>query len=410
MNITIPRIQRQAVPSLLNEINTLNVIRLMWFASPLSRADLSRKTGLSKPTISKIVQVLSEQGLLESTGENSGSLSAGKKAELYRFNPNAGYILVCDIQENYIEGAISDCKGTFLDRFRAELTPDTLPDRAIQSILSGFDNLLTSCSIAYSRLLGIGISIPGVIDYENGVVINSPGLPLWNGIHIREPLEATFNTVVFVENENRLMAVAEHWFGAAMDVSDFVSVSMGEGTGTGSAIYIGGNLWRGANNVAGEIGHTRLHIQDSMNGDQPIKLNSYLAVWSFLKHTRELLQTYPQSRLKAFAAPGNELMVEHVFYYANLGDEAAVKAVADLGEWMGLMIGNILLTIDLPLVVINGPYRKGGQLLMNHILGALDRMFLPMTLSKTKIVYSGVPENIKQLGALSLVLQHHFSF
>jgi N-acetylglucosamine repressor len=409
MNITLPRIQKQAVPSLLNEINTLNVIRLMWFESPLSRAELSRKTGLSKPTISKIVQVLSEQGLLELTGENSESGNAGKKAQLYRFNPNAGYILVCDIQETYIEGAISDCIGNFLDRFRYEISAETSPDIAIKSIISGFDKLMRNCSIPYPCLLGVGISIPGVIDYENGMVINSPGLPRWNGVQIRGPLEDIFKTDVFVENENRLMAVAEHWFGAAMDVNDFISISMGEGTGTGSAIYIGGSLWRGANNVAGEIGHTRLNIRENLTDEQPIKLNSYLAVWSFLKHTREIVQTHPQSILGSFIAQGNELMVKHVFDYANLGDEAAMTAVADLGEWLGLMIGNILLTIDLPMVVINGPYRNGGQLLMDYILDSLHRMFQPMTLTKTNILYSGVPENIKQLGALSLVLQHHFT-
>jgi len=410
MNKALIRIHNQAVPSLLSEINTLNIIRMMWFGSPLSRADLSRKTGLSKPTISRIVEVLTARGLLESTGEIIGSAGGGKKAQLYRFNPSAGFILVCDIQETYIEGAISNCKANFLERFRIDISAESEPCQVIESVVSGFRDLLAHLSIEYKRLLGTGISIPGVIDFEHGLVINSPGLPKWNGFQVRKPFEEAFGTSAFVENENRLMAVAEHWFGAAMDVSDFISISMGESTGTGSAIFIGGNLWRGTNNIAGEIGHMQIRLSENGGVDFPEKLNSYLAVWSFLEKSEQLIKGYPGSQLTNVVTQGKELTVEDIFSYANQGDEAAMKAVARLGEWMGLMIGDVLLILDLPLVVINGPYRKGGSLLMEIIQDTIKELYMSQMMAKTKIVYSGISEDIRKIGAVSLVIQHHFSF
>jgi N-acetylglucosamine repressor len=410
MNRTIPRIQNQAVPSLLNEINTQNIIRMMWFESPLSRADLSRRTGLSKPTISRIVEVLNERGLLESTGESVGAAGGGKKAQLYRFNPNAGFILVCDIQETYVEGAISNCKANFLNQFRMDISENSEPEQVIGLILEEFKRLLVKASLDNHRLLGVGISMPGVIDFEQGAVINSPGLPKWNGYQICKPFEATFGVDTFVENENRVMAVAEHWFGAAMDISDFISISMGESTGTGSAIYMGGNLWRGTNNIAGEIGHMRIRVDQNEGIVSSEKLNSYLAVWSFLKNTRDLANSYPQSHLNNVLEKQQELLVEDVFKIADLGDEAAIKAVTELGEWMGLMIGDILLNLDLPLVVINGPYRKGGSLLMGIIEDTIKKLFMPQMMAKTKISYSGISEDIRKIGAISLVIQQHFSF
>ncbi len=410
MNRTFPRIQNQAVPSLLNEINTLNIIRMMWFESPLSRADLSRRTGLSKPTISRIVDVLSERGLLESTGESVGAAGGGKKAQLYRFNPNAGYILVCDIQETYIEGAISNCKANFIERFYLEITDQSEPEQVIYTLLEEFKKLMVKASLDNHHLLGVGISMPGVIDFEQGAVINSPGLPKWNGIQICKPFEAAFGVETFIENENRVMAVAEHWFGAAMDISDFISISMGESTGTGSAIFIGGNLWRGTNNIAGEIGHMRMRVNQTGDISDSEKLNSYLAVWSFLKKARDLAHSHPQSHINDLMKNGKELLVEDVFKIANSGDEAAIKVVTDLGEWMGLMIGDILLNLDLPLVVINGPYRKGGSLLMGIIQATIRRLFMPQMMVNTKISYSGIAEDIRKIGAISLVIQQHFSF
>jgi predicted NBD/HSP70 family sugar kinase len=406
----IPRIQNQVVPSLLNQINTLNIVRMMWFESPLSRAELSRKTGLSKPTISKIVDGLTDRGLLEYTGENHGSTNGGKRAQLYRFNPNAGYILVCDIQETYVEGVISNCKANFLGHFRINMSDRSDPHRVMQTVLARFKKLLDSHSINKSQLLGVGISMPGVIDFESGLVIDSPGLPKWNGFQVCDPFKESFTSEVFVENENRLMVLAEHWFGAAMDMNDFISISMGESTGTGSAIFIGGNLWRGTNNIAGEIGHMRIRVCGEDGIEHSEKMNSYLAVWSFLNKAQELLKIYPRSELNGILSSGKTLSVEDIFSCADRGDEAAIRAVTELGEWLGLLIGDILLNLDLPLVVINGPYRKGGSLLMNIIQRTINKLYMSQMMMGTKIVYSGISKDIRKIGAVSLVIQQHFSF
>ena len=400
------RTWRGAVPALLSEINTMLVLRDVWTNGPLSRAELSRRTGLSKPTVSKIVQALVERGLVEAAGKNDGSPQGGRRARLFRFNPEAGFVLVCVVHEGHLEGALGDCSARFLERFRLNFDVTSAPDEVIGAAVERFRILLDRYPDTLRRLIGVGVSLPGIADHESGEAIYVPGLPNWCNCNVAEPFERAFGVDVVVENESRLMASAEHWFGVAQSVDNFVSISIGEGTG--GAVFIDGRLWRGASYMAGEIGHMRLDTGGGGRQPEP-PINNQVAAWAFVDRAIDLARRDPEGQLAGQIARGERPEVGHIFEAARAGDEAARRAVADLGYYLGILIGNALLHYDVPLVVMHGPYTQGGSLLLDVIYETLDTWFMPQVERNTEICYSGIEKDIELVGATSLLLQQTFA-
>jgi predicted NBD/HSP70 family sugar kinase len=401
------RVQSKVIPSWLNEINTTVVLHEVRQNGPVSRVELWKRTGLSKPTVYKIVDTLVSRKLLEPAGEGNGSALGGKPSLLYRFNTQAGFLLVFVLHETSVEGAVGDCAARFQKRFSFPITRESPPDEVLNQVIRRFRRILSSTPAYRDRLLGIGISLPGVADLQCGKAVYVPGLPAWDNLDICAPFEAAFQVDTWVENESRLKAVAEHWFGAAQGVDDFASISIGDGTGSG--IYLRGSLWRGANHLAGEVGHMPLALLDSGQPQQMEVINSRIATWAFLDRATQAAQENPASALAKEWHRTGKVQIPKIFELAELGDEVCSQLVDELGFWLGLLIGNVLLHYDMPLLVLHGPYRSGGDRLLDIVRKTLGNHFLPHMVDHTVIRFSEISKDIDQIGAASLVLQQIFA-
>lgn len=239
-----------------NERVILDEIRL---AGPISRVELSQRTGLTAQTVSTIVRRLLASGVLEEGSR--GPSTGGKPRTPIRVNPSAACAVGVHLDPHLINILVTDLGGK--TRYARRTTP---PSRGgatalVNKLLTEINAAMADERVAGDRLVGVGIAVPGPIDPVTNAMRQPPNMP---GIHdaaVREQLESQLSGPrrrVVVENDATAAAIGEHWSGAEYSAEDFVYVYLG--TGVGAGIFINGNIYRGATGNGGEIGHSSVNV------------------------------------------------------------------------------------------------------------------------------------------------------
>ncbi|MEW9532223.1 ROK family protein [Microbispora sp. NPDC049125] len=240
-------VRRPGVPRLLREINDRAALELLLASGPLTRGQIGELTGLSKVTASQTLARLEERGLVEVVGEQAGN--RGPNAALYGVIASCAYVAGLDVGPQTVTAAIADINGDVVAEVTA--SPDDHDD-PVSLVHTAVVKACRSAKVALSRLRGVVIGTPGVVDPRTGDVRFSFDLPHWHeGVH--EALARDLRRDVTIENDVNLAALAEQAKGAAQEVEDFVLVWVGRGIGL--AVVLGGRLHRGRSGSAGEIGY-----------------------------------------------------------------------------------------------------------------------------------------------------------
>lgn len=238
--------------------NSRQVLGVVKKLGPISRADITRSTRLSPPTVSTLVNGLLRAGLLEEQGE--GVSSGGRKPLLVSFNARCGVVIGANIGTTVAQLVLGDMSGAWLARRHVELS-DTRPRPLVERLARESRALLRDAGCAKIPLMAAVIGAPGMTDMERGVVLEAANLDGWIDVPAREMFQkALGGAPVVVDNDVNLAAVGEHWRGGARRVSNFVFVSMG--TGIGAGIIIDGRIHRGHRWHAGEISHLNVDFRE----------------------------------------------------------------------------------------------------------------------------------------------------
>ncbi|MGN9838070.1 ROK family transcriptional regulator [Nonomuraea sp. H19] len=239
--------RRPGVPRLLREINDRAALELLLATGPMTRGQIGDLTGLSKVTASQTLARLEERGLVEVVGTQVGG--RGPNAALYSVIPSSAYVAGLEVGPELISTAIADING----RTIAEITVDPNGHGdPVSAVHGAIVKACRSAKISLSKLRGVVIGTPGVVDPRSGDVRFSFDLPGWHeGIH--EALAGDLRREVTIENDVNLAALAERADGAAKGLDDFVL--LWSSRGLGMAVMLGGKLHRGRSGSAGEIGY-----------------------------------------------------------------------------------------------------------------------------------------------------------
>src|SRR5690242_11802192 len=240
-------------PSLLRAINERTVLDLIHHQGPLSRAQVARVSGLSKPTVSLALSGLLQARLVREVGRSRGD--RGPSAILYELNPVAGWVVGVDIGRKWVRAAIADIAGTIVAR-RDEHARVASAKSLIGQLGGIARRLAQEAGVGWSQVTHATLGSPGVFDPVHGYVAMAPNLPGWGRSGLVQAVRDELGTNVSFENDVNLAALAEHTHGLGRNVHNFVFLSIG--TGIGMALVIDGHLYRGAHGAAGEVAYMPL--------------------------------------------------------------------------------------------------------------------------------------------------------
>lgn len=235
---------------LVKELNKAVILNIIWRHAPISRAEIARISGLTRGTVSSLVDELIHDSFVKEIG--TGTSAMGRKPIMLQLNAGAGVIVGVDLGVNYILIILADLRAQVLARKRLSISPEMGEKRILEKMVDGIADILASAPSTPRGLLGIGAGVPGLVEMEHGVLKFAPNLR-WKNVPLKDLLQERFDVPVYVDNEANVGALGEKWFGAGQGIRHMVYLSVGVGLGAG--IVVNGELYRGATGYAGELGH-----------------------------------------------------------------------------------------------------------------------------------------------------------
>jgi len=243
---------------LLDRVNTAGeLLSLIRAGTAVTRADLARHTGLARSTVAQRVDALLASELVLEAGDTPST--GGRPATMLAFNHQAGVVLVADLGATHARVALTDLAGTPLAELAGDLDIALGPGEVLKWVSGRFDELLEKTGNAPVDVRGIGIGVPGPVEFDTGRPVNPPIMPGWDGFDIPAWFAEHYRAPVLVDNDVNIMARGEHWV-HWRDTPHLLFVKVG--TGIGCGIVADGHIHRGARGAAGDIGHIRATGED----------------------------------------------------------------------------------------------------------------------------------------------------
>jgi predicted NBD/HSP70 family sugar kinase len=331
--------EAKAVPALLRALNERTVLDAVRAEGPISRAELARRTGISRPTVSLVLRSLLEDGLVRETAHDPGRPHYG--AVYYEADPEAAVVLGVDFGAHGVRMALCDLGGEV--RAREEVRSRGSVEERIGALASSVRSLVRNAKVPGDLLENAVVALPAVVSPTDGRV-SAPDLPGLGAPDLREQLEQALRVPVTLENDVNLAAVAEQRRGIAQDVTDFAFLLVG--AGLGAAVMLEWKLHRGHNGNAGELDAVRNGRADDVD---PCAASL--------------------SQLAAEMAAGKETVLEppfdvrELFAAARAGDAVGAAVVEEAARRIALHVLPLAATLDVPLVVLGGNVGSNPDLL-----------------------------------------------
>jgi predicted NBD/HSP70 family sugar kinase/DNA-binding CsgD family transcriptional regulator len=372
----MPRAPR-AIPPLLKTLNERAVLEMIRLEAPISRAEISRRADISKPTVSVALESLLKAGLVREAAHDGDGPSYG--AIFFEAIPEAALVLGFDLGARFLRGALCDLTGEIRARQDVEIVAANL-DHILDAIAGLRTTLVEASGLSNEHIDTVVIGIPGVIEGATDRVDLATNVPGLEGREFRREASERLSLPVMLENDINLAAVGEQWKGIARGIDDFAFLSIG--TGLGSGIVLGGEIHRGHNGAAGELDYARAGHEDF---DPCASALSCFAARMAAEHPQETSLTPPYDAPAVFAA-------------ARRGDRIARAVVVEEARRISLHIAPIAAVTDVELVVLGGGIGANADLLLEPIRTLLAE-WLPYP---PRVEVSSLGEAAALTGALEL--------
>jgi len=354
-----------------------------------TKAELATLTGLARSTVSSRVDALLASGLIRPAGEAVST--GGRPPARIAFNPLAGLVLAVDLGATHATVAVADLAGHILgSRTRHQDIADG-PEPVLDRALADAAAILGDLGATPERLVGVGIGVPGPVEHSTGRPTNPPIMPGWDRFDVPGYVQTTFPVPVLVDNDVNILALGEQalsWPG--VDDLIFVKVS----TGIGAGIISGGQLQRGAQGSAGDMGHVQVpysHDSPRPPGDE----RDLEAIASGTAIAAEL-------RAQGIDARASSDVVALV----RAGNPAATAATRQAGREVGEVLATVVNMLNPSLIVIGGSIARSGENLLAGVREVVYRRSIPLATQHLGIVQSQAGETAGVLGAAIMVTRH----
>ncbi len=371
------------------------ILNLLWTEREISRADLSRRTGLSRSTISAIVNDLLTTGLIKEA--HTGVSTGGRRPIILEFQDTASLIVGIELGATHIACVLTDLRCAVKARWSAAVPVRDEPELALEKMVAAVRAVLEADGVHASRLLGIGVAVPSPVDSQRPQELLPLVVPKWQGYNITAHLECSFPCPVLIDNDANLGALAELWWGAGPAVKNLAYIKVA--TGIGAGLIINGRIFRGSAGVAGEIGHTAI---DANGARCECGLNGCLT--TFIGTQFLLERAADHARTSGSARPAPKTLDELVDAALD-GEPNAVELIRYTGQRLGIGVANMLNLLNPDTVVLGGGITRASDLLVGAVRESVGKMSLAESTSHAEIRVSALDEWAIAVGAATLVLE-----
>jgi len=382
------------------KVNTSLVLNAIRLHAPASRAEIAAITKLNRSTISNIVNVLIEDGLvLELDAMES---KVGRPGIALTLKPDGGAVIGVEIGVGFISVILTDFVAKVLWR---EWTEISLTESQIEIISEAeklIDQAISFAEEKKLRLLGIGLGVPGLVNVQRGELLFAPNLG-WRNVPLRLMWNQRFHIPVYVENEANLGALGEYYFGVGREVDNFIYLSSGVGLGGG--VIINGNLFKGGRGYAGEFGHIQRDAQGEMCGcGRRGCWETQVGPRAVLQRVKRSLEAHPEYTLEYINGDLNELTFNQVVDCALQGNQICRSALEDVGKNLGTGIADLANIFNPEMVVIGGAFSYGREIILPVLEETISTDTLPAVKQELHVIFSEHGTDACVLGAIAIVL------
>lgn len=349
-------------PQMIRNLNEYLILEVIVQHDSLSRAEISRRTGLSKPTVSSAVHNLLQHQLITEIGQDDSN-QQGRKGQLLSFNPAVFYIVTLDIGAGYIRTALTDLAGQIIEKGHFALDPAYTEQSMLKQLKTHMDQLIAQANITWDQVRFVSAGIPAVVHPDNGTIHTLlPQFEQYHSALSSSSLASLFPCEILLDNDVNLATIAEKEYGAAQSVQHVVYVSLGEGVGAG--IMIDSKLYRGLSGSAGEMGRCLSRSVDSERLEEQIGGAGI----------RRLIQHYSASHADAtVSASIGQWDIATLMNQARQDNPDAQAIVEQYGQQLALSLINLASMLAPEMIVFGGEIGEHADLFIPTIQKQMEQ-------------------------------------
>jgi glucokinase-like ROK family protein len=373
-----------------------------------SKADLVTHTNYSRTKITTCIDSLLKKNIL--IAGPTTDYTGGRRSQVFSLNGGLGYVAGVDIGATSLDLLIADFAGVRLARCSEAASVRDGPLKVLGRVCSLIEKLLQEHHLDPARLAGVGIGIPGPVDFSLGMAVSPPIMPGWDRYPVIQTVQQWFpGANVVIDNDVNVMALGEIYQGAGRGVSNLIFIKIG--TGIGSGIICDGRIYRGSCGCAGDIGH----ISVDKNGPLcPCGNKGCLeAVAGGPAIAERALAGAQAGRsptlMNYYYRNGGVLHAKDVGDAAKEGDALAIEVIRESGQFIGDVLASLVNFYNPDMIVIGGGVSNLGNLLLSTIRQSVLNRSLPLATRDLHIVFSSIGADAGVIGAVNLAMDYMFT-
>jgi predicted NBD/HSP70 family sugar kinase len=381
----------------IRKLNSQRIIKVVAENGPISKVEIAEKAGLTPVTVNTIVNKLIKKGII--VNEGIADSSGGRKASLYALKANAFYSVGINIGIDYLAIIVSNLRRVRIYTEIIHLNELMAPESCINLICKKLNSFLQAENIPKAKLLGIGLTLPGLVDVKSGRIMVLPNIPGWEDIDLKLKLEVEFQTHVIIEKDiyGSLLYLKNQKIFNGLNVV-FLTIK----GGIGMALLLDGKPYKGQNGIAGEIGHVAVR-EDGVRckcGNFGC-LELYASDYAIINKVREsVLKTKSQltdEQLK-------NIDLDYVIKLYREGDAVCREVLLEASKYVGIMLSNMIKIYDPQCIVINCKWIKEVHEALAIIEDTIEKRNALINIkAEITVIYQ---EDIYLEGAVSLIFEH----
>ncbi|GCE29231.1 sugar kinase [Dictyobacter alpinus] len=413
---------------LLREFNRLLVLNHVRQFGPLTRVSIAQRLGLSRATVSSIIDVLLHDGMIREGKLLDATPRGGRRAILVHFNAEVACVLGIDVGRSHLTLLLTNLSADILAQHTCAFYTETGPEQCIPLLITEIREFIERSKVNWDAISGMGLGIPGPLTSNFQALSSPPHMPGWDNVKIWQTVHDAFSIPLIIDKDANMGALAENRCGAGRGHLNLAYIK--SGTGIGGGLIFDAHIYRGHSGSAGEIGHQTIDENgplcvcgnhgclETFAGTHAIVADAVHGTSLLQKQAKAQIQMgeIPMSRERPVQSssthqesPVKISDISAVIQAAQQGDAACIAAIQRAGERIGIILAGLINSFNPSAIVIGGGMIRAGDLLLTPLRRVAQASSLPIARCNTTILTSELGGHAVALGAALSVIDAAFA-